>query len=188
MRPAYWGRWGGCPGGKGKEIGISGWGSPSLWHTACLQVGVCMLFVYFFLSVCRCLYASGCSWFAPGHVDRAGQGCLCQSASVPAHSLVRWMGVSECLWLWFRISLSMYVGVQCACLCVSRWARSSNARKCRSIAICPETSSRTAAAGRQVAPTKEPAPSSWLVSSPEPASASGASRGSLEGMVADPPC
>ena len=34
MRPVYWGRWGGCPGGKGKEFGISGWGSPSL----CLQV------------------------------------------------------------------------------------------------------------------------------------------------------
>lgn len=51
MSPVYWGRWSGCPGGKGKEFGISRWGSPSLWHTACLQVGVCMLFVYFF-----CLY------------------------------------------------------------------------------------------------------------------------------------
>ena len=33
------------------SVSVSAFESPALWHTACLQVGVCMLFVYFF-----CLY------------------------------------------------------------------------------------------------------------------------------------
>lgn len=85
---------------------------------------VCYLFTFFVcMSVSLCFRVLlVCSW--PCLLCWTGV-TLCQSASVPARSFVRWMGVSECLWLWFRISLSMYVGVQCACLCVSRWARSS---------------------------------------------------------------
>lgn len=81
----------------------------------------CVLFTSF--CVCAlCLCASGrfCVCFlAPSLLGRGDcvPVAFCVCARARACLWVRWTGVSPCQWLWFRISLSMSVGVH-VCLSV----------------------------------------------------------------------
>lgn len=69
--------------------------------------------------------------------------------------LVRWAGVSQCLWLWFGISLSLSVRVHlCQYVCVLVGILSiPKVVEYSDAALCAETSTTQ---GRQVAATEEP--------------------------------